>query len=111
MHDLEVVRRLTSRRYAGAAALGILMAAAVGAGIALAQPKQVPIRPAVAPSPAVPPTDAGIGPREPVKAPPPFAAAFDGTPPAAHPAVPQVENGQVASPPPPLPPVQDPVDK
>jgi hypothetical protein len=84
--------RRRRRRYAGSAVLGMLLAAAFGTGIALAQPKQSPAPPAVSPSPAVSPTRSpspavspprhdDSQPGNAVKAPPPYSAAFDGPPP------------------------------
>jgi hypothetical protein len=136
MPNSEMVRRFAASRYAGVVVLGVLVAAAFGTGIALAQSKPAPHRPATAPatrpSPAdaqprppdggVPPALAEDGarakpakspvPKRAVKAPPPYAAAFDGTPPPAHQttAAPTTTSRPPVSPPPALPENHDPAD-
>jgi hypothetical protein len=80
MPNPEIVRRLAAGRYAGVVVLGVLVAAAFGAGIALAQPKQAPNRPSTAPSPATQPAPEGA-----VAVPTPagWTDTDDATPPAA----------------------------
>jgi hypothetical protein len=94
------VRRRADRRrrgrYAGSAALGVLVAVAFGVGITLGQPRPQPavpvISPAEAPTPGILPPPvlpsaadsapwADASPGEPVKAPPPYSAAFTASPP------------------------------
>jgi hypothetical protein len=88
--------RRRRRRYAGSAALGVLVAAAFGVGITLGQPRPQPavpvISPAEVPTPGILPPPilpsaadsaapwADAGPGEPIKAPPPYSAAFTGSP-------------------------------
>jgi hypothetical protein len=64
--------RRRRRRYAGSAALGVMLAAVFGVGVAFGQSKHSPEPPTISTVPTIPPsTLRTYAPGEPIKAPPP----------------------------------------
>jgi hypothetical protein len=103
--------RRRRRRYVASAALGVVLTAVFGVGIALGQPKQSPEPPTILPSPTVAPTvvpspSRVYRPGEPIKAPPPGYPPMDGptvapttTDPPPPPALPTAPDHDPAPPP------------